>query len=93
MFMNTSPNVLERFKLLRFIGKDFFPRPNSFVSQCHAIEHKFKRIRNERRHGTGNLKKIQKTLILILKFDDVTVKGKERKGTLSVCLVALALEH
>ena len=31
MCMNTSTNVLERFKLLKFIGVDFF-QPNSFVS-------------------------------------------------------------
>ena len=36
MCMSTSPNVLERLKLVRIIGIDFFFQPNSFVSWCHS---------------------------------------------------------
>ena len=59
MCMNTSPNVLERLKMLRFMGIDnFFFQPNSFVSWCHA-RLQMQYHRNKRPPGTaGNLKKI-----------------------------------
>ena len=57
--MNTSPNVLDRLKLLRFGGIDpFFNQICITVSRKVTIR-KFKLpyYGNGRRHGTGNLKK------------------------------------
>ena len=36
MCINTSPNVLETLRLVRFIGIDILFQPNNFVSCCHA---------------------------------------------------------
>ena len=59
MFMNTSPNVLERLKLLRFTGTDI-----SFnqIALYHGVTQGNNSeimvyFRKERRHGTGNLRK------------------------------------
>ena len=60
MCMNTSPNVLERFKLLRLIGIDISSNQKALhrgVTQGDNSEIQKLYFRNERRHGTGNLKK------------------------------------
>ena len=58
MCMNTSPKVLKKFRLLRFIGIDIF-----FFKQIalhHGVTHGDNlEIQNERHHGTGNLKKFR----------------------------------
>ena len=60
MRVNTSSYVLETLKLLTFIGLDIFCNKNRFVIMMSRKVriHKFKIVffRNERRHGTGNLK-------------------------------------
>ena len=59
MCMDTSPYVLETLHLLRFMGIDLFPfnqiALQHGVTQGDTSEMYF---RNERRHGTGYLKKI-----------------------------------
>ena len=57
MCMNISPNVLDRLKLLRFTGIDvsfFFNQ----IALYHGVTQGDKScFRNQRHHGTGNLKK------------------------------------
>ena len=65
MCMNTSPNVLERFKLLRLIGIDISSNQKALyrgVTQGDNSEIQKLYFRNERRHGTGNLKKKKRFL-------------------------------
>ena len=61
MCMNTSPNILERLKLLRFKGIDlsFFPNQILCIMVLRKVTiGKFKMLyfQNEICHGTGNLK-------------------------------------
>ena len=90
MCMNTFPNVLERLKLLRFTGTDIsFNQIAMYhgVTQGNNSEIMLY-FRKERRHETGNFRKglflehfqppldknSEDLAILILEFDDVTVK-------------------